>query len=593
MVDENVQIRVGFVPDTSNNNKAIAEINKVKQEVLDVQEAIKETSATKLNITETAGNIGGAAGKVRGIAGLIGGAGGGEIAGLINDIGDAVEGVSQFGGALTALVPGLTGGAAGAAAMLVPLLPLAAIAAAVAGAVVLLNNAENERAEALRQEMDIVRSINDEIAAGSTKEDIQAQIEQLRFRSELEKSTLEESKQKYNDYIESIRNAFGGLGRIIEPFVRLFGNYEEELSSQVNTSQDLIDGNTQKEELYAAALEKGLTAKNDAAKAEDELARERDKAQKEAQKAADKATRDQEKQQREAEAAQQKAQQEAEAAAKEQAQLQQQQTDMQIKNADAIKKINQSALDSIQDIQRKAADSVIDGRNKFASDLNSMSQKFHDGELDAEIKANRAEQAALKDHKKTIQGIIDNAADAEENAREQRNFIDFARAQREAQKELNKQPAEFDAGKQEREMAAQQERDDRLRAFELARRDRKQAFDEEGVQRQTATERALRDGQIAKQRQWRDQQIGYQSEQATFQRHLQSMLAVRGQFQNAEMQLLQANLNAVTGGGNRPAPAAPSSVFNSSQTISNSTINMTTIGMGSTMQGLRAAGFAR
>lgn len=565
MADETVSIKVGFTPDTAGNQKSIAEIQKVKQEVLDVQKAVKDTSSTKLEVSGPGGGGGFQPNKLRGVASMFGG---GEIVGFVDDIGDALDGITQLGGNLSSLLNPATIGAGVAVAAL---------------ALVIQDFAQGaqEQADAIKSVFEAQREVFDEIAGGATTADIQEQIAQLQFRRELEKQTLADATAAYQDYEKQIRESFGAFGEIILGFLRLIDPREEELNQQQQESQKNIDAATAKERAYNEALEQGLTAKADAKEAAEEQA-----------KAAEKAARDQEAAQRKAEAAAEKAQREAEAAAKEQAQLRQQQQDMAIKNADAIKKINQGALDGIQDIQRKAKDAQLDGQNKLISDLNSLTQKANDDEIGAAIKANRAEEQALKEHQRTIKELLDKAADAEENAREQRNFLEFAKAQRDAQKELNKQPEQFKAGADDRRTAFEQEREDRLRALELARRDRNQAAGEEDAQRRTGIERALRDNQINKNRQLQQQQAAAQAEQATFQRHLQNMLSARGQFQNAEMQMLQGSLNALSGGG-RPAPAAPSNTFNSSQTINNNTIAMTTIGTGTAVSALRAAGFGR
>lgn len=610
----------GFDKTTASIKQANNELDAFRK---DLVQAAEEASSIKPGSPDSGGSGGNApaAAKFRGAASLIGGSGAGELVGIVDDLQDAFEGFAQLKVALmgvqaaqtataaastvqatantavgvtsAAAAPGLFATAAGLGAVLLPLLPFAAIALAVAAAVAALVSEENKRAEALRQEMELRRAISDEIAAGATSEDIRDQIELLRTRSDLEQTTLEEGIQKYDEYIESVRSAFGGLGALLEPFVRLFGSYEEELANQVNVSTDLIDKNTKKEEAYAAALERGETAKADAAQAEDELARSREKSDREAEQAANKAQQAQEKQQQKAEQAQQKAQQEAEARAKEMAQLEQQRQDAAAKNTEAMKKINRTALDNIKDINTKAADAAIDGRNKLIGDLNSLTRQGNDDELNAAIKANRAEQTALKEHQRTIKSIMDQAASAEESARDNRNFLQLAQARRDAQKELNKQPGVFGEGADDRQDVFEQEREDRQRAQEIARRERNIAAQQEEMERKAGTERALRDNQTARTRQLREQAAAYNAEQSTFARHLQAMLSVRGQFMNAEMQMIQGGLNALRGGG-RTEPAAPvSNQYTRIQRAYNTTNNISVVGSGGAIGAMRAAGFGR
>lgn len=631
MPDESVQIKVGFQADTASNRQALAEIEKVKAGVLDVQKSMQDTSrggndlqkalsqlaraaqidkiakemgevarqtdntgdavaeltkklkalgATKDEIRSAAGafevernrtfevpdepgdNSGGGGNvnvnKFRGVASMFGG---GDLVGFADDAMDAADGVQQLASAAVSMGPA---GIAAAAAVVLVVAVMGDLAAAA-----------QEQADAINESINSTRSVLDEIAGGATSDDIRENIEQLKFRAELEKSVLAESQASYQEFVDGLKQAFGPLAGLIQGVLQIIDPREEALHQQIETSNKLIGEAEAKERAYNDALSKGLTAKADAKQAADDL-----------KKAQDKAARDQEASARKQEQAAEKAAREAEQAAKQQEQALQQQADAAAKNADAMRKINQGAIDNIADIQRKAKDAAVDGRNKLITDLNNLNQKFNDDEIGAVIKANQAEQQALKDHQRTIKDLMDRAADAEEDARENRNFLQLAQARKDAQKELNKEPEQFTQGAEDRAAAFEQERQERLRQLEIARRDRNQAYGIEDQERRAGIERALRDNQINKQRQLRDQQSAYASEQATLARHLQSLLGIRGQFMSAEMQMMQRMM-----GGARLEPAPV--LMSQNSTVNNTTMNNNIIGTGGMLATLRLAGFGR
>lgn len=609
--------------ETGKAEEAAADLYRRLQEIGATEDELKSVAKTFGDVSSGEQERGGggnapAAGKFRGAAGLIGGSGASELVGMVDDLQDAIEGFQQLRVALTGAqaaqaattaattaqtaattavgtasavaAPGLLASAAGFAALLLPLLPFVAIAAAVAGAVVAINSAENARAEALKQEMEIVRSINDEIAAGATKEDIEAQIEALRFRSELEKVTLEESKQKYDDYINSIRNAFGGLGRILEPFIRLFGSYEEELSSQVNESQKLIDGNTQKEELYTAALEKGLTKKNDAAQAEEELADAREKSEKEAQQAADKAAREQEAAQKKAQADQERANAEAQREAE---QFQQKQAQVEEKRYQAA----QNYGDKLVDIAQKAADDaaklatglkqkLTDNQRATQNDLSDMAADFADSEHEEAIQRQEEEAADLRAHADKLKQIRDGALTEEADLLNQRNFLGATKVRERANAQIEAENKVFLDGQDEKLRLQKSEDAKQLRELDKARRERLTQLQRANTEAQLQYKRDVENQREARRIAEREAATARDRELRSANEMARALLGIHQQTANAQLQLAQSTLNSLRGMGNTTNNNQNNSstwngnmVFNSSQTLPPSQIANTMINM--------------
>src|SRR5688572_22250706 len=138
-------------------------VNKTTEAIKDQTKALKDNEAAAKrsgSAIDAAGNVGGAAGKLRGIGSMVGG---GEGLGLINDVGDAVEGVGELVSTLGSLGP-------------------AGILAA--GAVVALTlvvgdfaKAAQEQAAEIDRIFNAQREVFDEIAGGATSDDLREQIE--------------------------------------------------------------------------------------------------------------------------------------------------------------------------------------------------------------------------------------------------------------------------------------------------------------------------------------------------------------------------------------------------------------------------------
>lgn len=275
--------------------------------------------------------------------------------------------------------------------------------------------------------------------------------------------------------------------------------------------------------------------------------------------------------------AEKKAAKEAEDAAKKSAAAQEKYTE---KIKDAGKNFRQAT----QDIARKAGDAAKDASTKFGRDLSAINQKLNDDEIGATIKANNDEQAALKDHIRSLEDIRRKADESEEEARENRNFLDLTRARRAAQRELNEQGLATKRGGEDRRDAFREEQQERLRQMEIARRDRITAYGQEAEDFHRNVEREMRDARIAKNRQLQEAAAAYNAEQKQLQQHLSSMLQMRGQAYTAERKI-----GGATYGSSYNIPTATPWANNYNQT----TNNITAIGTGGMLATLRAAGYGR
>lgn len=570
--------------ETGKAEDAALGLNKRLQELGASEDEIKGLAKTFSDVSEAKPSGGKglpAVAKFRGAASLLGGSELGNLVGIVDDIQDAAEGMGALraategvGAASAATTPGLLGSAAGFAAVLAPLLPLALAIGAVVAVLAVVKSSDDQRAKDLKEQAELERSISDEIAAGATREDIEAQIEALRFRAELEKTTLEEGKKKYDDYIESIRNAAGGLGRLLEPIVRLFGGEENQLAANVEESQKIIDDAAKKEAAYNAALEKGLTAKNDAKKHEEDLADARDKAARETEKAADEQKKAAEKV---------KADQEKAAAERERAAEQVHQKEQQI--AQKRHDIARQYGDKLVDIARKSAEDAtkatqaarlkeIDNRRAFDQDIADLSIDFQEGEREEALKRQEDEAADLRGHASKLQQIRDDAFSEEKDLLNRRDFLGATRVAERANQQMEAENKAFKEGQDEKLAALKAEDDRQLRELDKARRERLLALQRANAEAKIQYQRDMENQRDARRVAMREAGIDHQRQQREASEQARALLGIKQQQGKLELDIARQVLQGIQS-------MASGSVTNNNQRTWNGDMTISTTGASS------------
>jgi hypothetical protein len=506
-------------------------IDNTTEAIKDQTEALKEQeeqarktgeATSGIGAGDAAGKVGGAAGKLRGLGDLVGG---GEGLGIINDIGDAVEGVQELGGTIAQLGP--VGAAAG-------------VALVVLGAVIAdFAKGAQEQADKINEIFDAQRSVFDEIAGGATSDDIQEQIELLQFRRELEKSTLQDATEAYANYEQQIRTTFGAFGDIILGILRIIDPREEALASQKAESEKAIQQSEAKERAYNDALDKGLTSKADAKKAEEDLEKSRGDTAKTAEKA---------------QATQEKAAADATRAAEQQAQKMQQ---VEEKRYQAAQKYG----DAMVDVANKAADSAraaleeykqtqADAKTSFERDLVSLTDDFQAEEREQRIARMEQEAADLRQHASKLNQIRDDAEAEETDLLRQRDFLGATRVRERANAEIEQENAALLEGQQEK-LRAQQAADAReLREFQDARQKRLAQFRQQNEDARLAYQRDLQAGREAKRIAERDAALARNRELRMASDTARALLGIQQQSAQAQLQIASSTLNQLRGMGN-------------------------------------------
>lgn len=417
-------------------------------------EAAAKKSGNALS-SDTAGKVGGAAGKLRGI-GDIAGAGGGL--GILNDVGDAVEGLSELGSVIGSLNP-------------VSLLAIGAIAAIGLAIATFVDDA-NKQAEKIDQAFNAMRDVMDEVAGGATTQDIEEQIAALQFRRELEKLVLEEAQTKYQEFVEGIREAFGIFAPLVEGILKIIHPAEEALATQIQESEKRISESEIKENQYRQAIEKGLTAKADAAAAEEELQEARDEAARDAEKAAREREQKQKEAQREQEQAAAEQQRQAEQLAQKQEQIEEKRLDAGRKYSDALVDIATSAADDAKALVKGLREGLADNDLSFRQDLSDMSADFHHSEREEELARMEEEAADLRAHANKLTQIRDDAFLEEEDLLRSRDFLGATKIRERANREIEQENKALLEGMNEKQRLQKSEDAQQLREFDKARRER-------------------------------------------------------------------------------------------------------------------------
>lgn len=533
------------------------------------------------------------------------------------------------------LTPALGAQAAATTAALAPIGLAVAGFVALGAALKVFVDATSQNADEITALVDAQLDLNKRIAEGLTTAEARQELDELTETQKRNQDTLTDLKNQYAG-AEQQAGALSGVMKVLS-------GDEEALATKIGDATKLVQNEQAQIDILTKALEDGSLAANDAAEAEKKLAEERTAAvldqaaaagQEEAarRKALD-ATEEQNQKRLDsiederaaieaqlgvlqssgdtsekvsdqiaklngqlsslgkessfikdtalavsrARDAEKKSAKEAEDAAKKA-------TAAQEKYTDKVKDAGKNFQRATQDIARKAADTAKDNATSFGRDLADINQKLNDDQIGATIKASADERNALKDHLRAVEDIRRKSdQDEEEEARENRNFIDLTRARKSAQQELNEQGIASKRGADDRRDAFREEQQERQRQGEIARRDRITAYGQQAEDFQRNVARELRDARIAKNRQLADAAEAHNAELKQLHGHLSGMLQLRGQFYTAERNMLQGMMG-------RQA-VSPTSITNT--TSNQTTNNITAIGTGGMLSTMRAAGFAR
>jgi len=448
-----------------------------------------------------------------------------EFQDLFVQIRDTTTVLQNLGGAIRALTA-----AAGLAAVTVGLLVFAYYQ---------VTQAARDQAQAFNELLDAYRSVLDEIAGGATRQDIEATIEKLRFRRELEQAFLDEQVQAYETFFNDIRTAFeerlGVIGtliaKVLDPFIRLFDAREEALASQIDKSRQKIEQLEAQERAYTRALEKGLTQRNDARKAEEALAQAQENLASSAGPASSALER-----QSEALRAAEQAQREAEARAQRAAQAQQ-------RYAESVAQAANAYADATAQARRNLAQARQDARTSLARDLADQAIKLQEDIANARTRALDQEAQALRAQQDRIAALRRRAQQQEEDAIRARDFLALDRLARETQRELDEEGERASQERRERQIAYDQQ----LRDLQIAAQRERQA-------RQIAYQRQLQDALTNYQRELQQAAIARAQALRNAQEALRRELELNAQFYAQREALARASIS----GGSPQTGASPS-----------------------------------
>jgi hypothetical protein len=525
---------------------------KEQTDALKKEEAqAKETAAatSKISVSDSAGKVGGAAGKLRGVGSLLGG---GEALGLVNDIGDAVEGITELGGVLSGtLIPAMSGAAAALLPLAPILLPLAAAALAVGAAVKATVDGIQAELSRLSQALDAERSALEAAGSGATVSDAQAQIEEYNQTIETQTKILERNQGRVTEaFDELVQSKEGVLGVFADLSARLqvfFGlSKVGEFQQEVDKSKQSIDEATTSAKEWQEELDAGSFKADEAAKSESKLTESR------ANSAG--ATNDAAAAERKAQADQERAQQEAQRKAEQYAQKVQQIEEQRYKAA-------QKYGDALVDIARKSADDAIkaskalrekqtDNQRGFNQDISDITTNFHAGEMEEEIKRQEEEATTLRQHVLKLEGIRDAALLEETDLLRKRNFLGATSIRERANLQIEAENKTLVEGLDEKHRLQKQEDAQQLRELDKARRDRMTALQRANDEAKIAYQRDLANQRDARKIAEREALINRNRELRAANEAAQALLGIKQAQGKAELSIASQVLAGIRSMGN-------------------------------------------
>lgn len=198
-----------------------------------------------------------------------------KIVGLSGALVDAASKSDLVTAASKALTPVLGAQQAATVAAYAPAAAFVAAFAAIGLALKSLTDETSKNVATINAFAESQRKVSDKAAGGSTSKDIEKENQRLEERRKREVETLQKLQKAYDDADKAL---LGNTSDVLRRDVaRAFSGDEQELVNQIAASQKVITDTTAEYNANTKALEDGTFAANDAASAEEELAKSRSK----------------------------------------------------------------------------------------------------------------------------------------------------------------------------------------------------------------------------------------------------------------------------------------------------------------------------
>lgn len=238
----------------------------------------------------------------------------------------------------------------------------------------------------------------------------------------------------------------------------------------------------------------------------------------------------------------------------------QKRADIEQKFADTQVNIAQDALQKAQDRLAKLEQARADYAASFARGEQEATQKAALDRLDIEIKAQREERDALRDHLRTLDNIRASAKLREQNDLLNRNFLGVLQSRMQMTGDIDEENRKFVQGQQDRAQATRdqltdqqraqaQERAARLKAYQQQLADAQAAYQRETVQASKDRALAMARAQMDRNKALAEEERGrVQSLAALRKRHVQELQDIYDfgvRKLKLERDLLQASLNMI------------------------------------------------
>lgn len=447
----------------------------------DLNSALDETAQKAGNIKLDSGGSGGnapAAAKFRGAAGLVGGEAASNVVGIIDDVQDAFEGLS-------AAAKSAPGALASAASALGPVgLGLAAVAAVAAAA--FIHAAQSIQAEAQKIDAQSKSRLSlSQRLPDLTQSGAQAELE---HNAEVRKNLmrdLELAQKDYNDFLETQKDAFGNAGQN-KQLLKIFDAREDSYARAIEDAQALITSLDADSELLQGAMKEGRVKADEVTAAEQKLA---DTRSTDTKKGIDQA----------AKAEQQRAR-EAEKSAAEQERNAEQSRAAQQKYSESIKNVGRQFKEASTDIGAKLKQGLADNLTGLFRDVEDIATTFRRDTFEQDIKQQRDERDALTDHYRDLVDLRDEAKQSEAEAIRNGDFKELFLARQKAAQDVQLSEKTAFRERQDRQRGATDERSDLLRSAGQERSDRQLAYARQNTDSRLAADRELSMAKQAKSR---------------------------------------------------------------------------------------------
>lgn len=219
--------------------------------------------------------------------------------------------------------------------------------------------------------------------------------------------------------------------------------------------------------------------------------------------------------------------------------------------------IARQSAQRLEDIQRDNRNKLKDIDSKFFSDLVKLTNDARADEAKALRERNADEARAILDANRKLEDIRNQAIQSEQEAVNSRNFLQAAKIREELERSNKQVLEDYERGREDRQIQADFEAQERAIAFEQARQERYEQYRKELQDQRENLNRQIIEARIAKTRQLQEAAIAYQ-------RELQTQQAFIKQYSAANLALYK-NLLSIVGSA---AKAAAGSRAGTSSTAS-------------------------